>query len=122
MNILVRKDQDLLDVIQMDARPVDRVRLADIIPFYPGLPNVTNKIIIINHYYENCDSRIIQLMKYGNRIINRVPEFKMLPVEPYDKERFDILSMTKRSRNWNDPELKLVLLDDLIISKTSVTL
>lgn len=115
MNILLRNDLDLLDLIQFHAQPVDRLSQADIISYCPNLIGVKDKIIIVNKYYSGCERELYYLSE-NNKIINRLPNLADFSYQPYDETELDIVSTNSEEVDITFPKLQLVLLDDLIIS------
>lgn len=119
MNYYVNTDIDLLEMIQFGATPVDRVLQADYLSFTPGIPDVKNKTIILNKHFENSEKRIKRLAK-ANRIINRDKLIDDFEIVPYDTSKFDFINLSTKEVPWDSDKLKLILLDDLIISNNTI--
>lgn len=119
MTYYVNTDIDLVEVIQMEAIPVDRIQQADCLSFTPDIPNVKGKTIILNRHFENSEPKIEYLAK-TNKIINRDKLNKNFPYEPYKEELFDIVSLSNKEVSIMSEELNLILLDDLLISNRKI--
>lgn len=125
MNILVNTDIDLLDAISLNKRPVDRLKLAEVIPFSKNTPMfLKNKIIVVNRYLPEELPRIKRLAR-TNKIINRVPEFeKELGLKPYSD--IDIIALSTDTITLSElqttSDVRIIRVDDLLISSKLIKL
>jgi hypothetical protein len=113
-------------MIDLGLQPVDRVGQADYIPYYPEMPLVVGKTIIVNRRFEQEQENIQELSKH-NKIINRVPDY--LPGLEVQKYQIDDLMMNNyESGKINITEvqksgdIRVILLDDLILTNKRLCL
>lgn len=118
--LLIKSDLDILDLVDLSLEPVDRLGQADYIPFFPEISlAITNKVIIINRWFEDCTDLLRELSKQ-NKIINRVPDYDDFDLRKYSIDNRLIISSTTDTVSLTDAQkvtdIRIILLDDLIIT------
>lgn len=125
--LLIKSDLDILDMVDLDLSPVDRLGQADFIPFYPEIPiSLVRKTIIVNRWFEGCQDLIQELSKQ-NKIINRVADYSQFEVQKYNIDNRLIISSSYSdkiaiSEIQKSVDIRIILLDDLIITNKQLCL
>ena len=123
MRLLITSCIDLLDLIDLGCTPTDREAIADVRVFTPDMPFVRNKVLILRDYYSGSGEYIRSLSKH-NTIINRNKKYEDYPVKKYSLSSDQLISTTdileSTSDFITDPDAKVILLDDLLITNRRI--